>query len=233
MSNPTTRQLISYYRVSTKDQGMNGLGMEAQQTAVSGVEGTVIDSFKEVASGKSNTRPQMLAAIEACKKTGATLVVAKLDRLARSVGIINDLMMGDVDFIIADMPGADRFTIHIIAALAQREAELISARTKAALAEKKKQGVKLGAAAHKSKGFFGHNLGKTFPKKKLDYPAPLLNQMRRLREGGSTYQAIADEINILGWQTTTGSEFSSTTVIRILKRLEEERAEEELCCENA
>jgi len=137
---------VIYYRVSTKKQGLSGLGLEAQRTIVESYikNNKVIAEFTEIETGKSANRPQLNRALECCKSNNATLIVAKLDRLARNLHFVTSLQAANIDFICCDMPSANRLTIHIIAAIAENEAQLISQRTKQALAEKKKQGVKLG-----------------------------------------------------------------------------------------
>jgi DNA invertase Pin-like site-specific DNA recombinase len=126
---------ITYFRVSTAKQGESGLGIEAQMEAVNRITitGTVIDSFTEIESGKNNKRIKLNQAIEKCKEHNATLIVAKLDRLSRNVHFISSLMESKVKFICADAPEMDVFTIHIFAAMAERERRLISERTKAGL----------------------------------------------------------------------------------------------------
>jgi len=125
---------VAYYRVSTDKQGESGLGLEAQQEAVRRVARNtpVLAEFTEVETGKKSTasnRPQLLAAIEEAKKQSATLLIAKLDRLARNVYFISGLMESGVDFAAADMPQANRLTVHIMAAFAEHEARAISDRT--------------------------------------------------------------------------------------------------------
>jgi len=142
------RQFISYCRVSTDQQGRSGLGLEAQQAAVAqhvaSVGGRIVGEFVEVESGRRNDRPQLAAALEACRKRRAVLVIAKLDRLARNVAFVSGLMESGVEFVAADMPTVNRLTVHILAAVAEEEARMISARTKAALAAAKARGVALG-----------------------------------------------------------------------------------------
>jgi DNA invertase Pin-like site-specific DNA recombinase len=142
------RKFVAYYRVSTARQGRSGLGLDAQKQAVrgylAGAAGNLIGEHTEVESGKRTDRPELDKALSACRIHGATLVIAKLDRLARNVEFIASLMNGCVDFIAADMPHANRLTVHIIAAMAEHEREMISARTKAALAQARGRGVKLG-----------------------------------------------------------------------------------------
>ena len=139
---------VAYYRVSTDKQGLKGLGMEAQREAVTRFmtgKGQLAAEFVEVESGRKDTnRPQLHAALAECRKRHAVLVIAKLDRLARNVHFISGLMNSDVEFVAVDMPSANRLTIHILAAVAEHEREMISQRTKAALAAAKARGTKLG-----------------------------------------------------------------------------------------
>ena len=140
---------VSYLRVSTQNQGQSGLGLEAQRKAVddylNGGDWTVIEEVVEVESGKNNKRPKLREAIQLCKASGATLVVAKIDRLARDAAFLLNLKDAGIDFIAADMPEANRLTIGIMALVAEQEREAISKRTKEALAAAKARGVQLGA----------------------------------------------------------------------------------------
>lgn len=138
---------VAYYRVSTDKQGRSGLGLEAQRASVASFlrEGDrVISEFTEVESGRHDNRPQMAAALTACRAHKATLLIAKLDRLSRSVEFIARLMNGDVPFVACDMPHADPFRLHIEAAIAEEERRKISIRIREALAAAKARGVKLG-----------------------------------------------------------------------------------------
>src|SRR6266550_818141 len=139
---------VAYFRVSTDSQSISGLGLEAQREAVArhvgAGGGTIVASFEEVESGKKNDRPQIAAALAVCRARHATLIIAKLDRLARNVAFISSLMESGVDFVAVDNPHATRLTIHILAAVAEHEREMISQRTKAALAAARARGVKLG-----------------------------------------------------------------------------------------
>ena len=147
----TAFSYVAYYRVSTQKQGQSGLGLEAQQAAVYAFVGSstgLLAEFTEVESGRNNRRPQLLAAVDLAREHGAVLLVAKLDRLARNVAFLATLMESRVRFKAVDVPQADEFTIHILAAVAQREAEAISQRTCAALAAKKARGFQYPAQPH-------------------------------------------------------------------------------------
>lgn len=142
-----TKRFISYLRVSTRKQGDSGLGLEAQREAVRLFVGSgdLVGEFEEVESGKRDDRPALDAAMRACRIHNAVLVVAKMDRLARSVAFISRLMeQRGVEFVAVDNPNANRLTIHLLAAIAEHERDLISSRTKAALAAAKARGAKLG-----------------------------------------------------------------------------------------
>jgi DNA invertase Pin-like site-specific DNA recombinase len=145
---PNTKKFISYLRVSTARQGISGLGLEAQREAVAryldGGHWSLIQEVVEIESGKRNDRPAIAEALRLCRLHHATLIIAKLDRLARNVHFISSLMESGVEFIAVDFPQANRLTIHILAAVAEHEAVMISARTKAALGAARARGVTLG-----------------------------------------------------------------------------------------
>ena len=149
----TENQFVTYYRVSTARQGISGLGLDAQRQTVSqyltGSTKTVLAEFVEVETGKGanalDRRPQLRSALELCRKSGATLLIAKLDRLARNVHFVSGLMESKVKFVACDLPEANQLTIHIMAAFAEHEARRISERTRDALAAAKARGVVLGA----------------------------------------------------------------------------------------
>jgi len=141
-------RFVGYLRVSTDKQGRSGLGLEAQRAAVvrhaavSG--GSIIGEHVEVESGRKKDRPQLAAALADCRARRAVLVIAKLDCLARNVHFVAGLMESGLEFIASDMPTLNRLTVHILAAVAEEQARMISARTKAALAAAKARGVRLG-----------------------------------------------------------------------------------------
>ncbi len=139
---------MAYYRVSTDKQGQSGLGLDAQRAAVElharSVGAEVIAEFQDVESGRKDDCTGLAAALALCRSKRAILLIAKLDRLARSVAFISNLMESGVDFLAADMPTVNRLTIHVLAAVAEHEREMISQRTKAALAAAKVRGTRLG-----------------------------------------------------------------------------------------
>src|SRR5256884_959957 len=144
-------KFVAYYRVSTDRQGRSGLGLDAQREAVlrhlAGHPGALVDEFCEVESGRRSDRPQLAAAMAAAKKAKATLIIAKLDRLARNVHFISGLMESGVDFVAADNPHANKLMVHMLAAFAEHEREQISQRTKDALTAAKTPGIRLGRNA--------------------------------------------------------------------------------------
>jgi DNA invertase Pin-like site-specific DNA recombinase len=147
-----TGRFVAYLRVSTQRQGASGLGLEAQRKAIAdylnGGSWQLVGEHVEVESGKRDDRPELAKALAACRVHGATLILAKLDRLARNVAFISNLMAAGVEFVAVDFPQANRLTVHILAAVAEHEREMISARTKAALAASKARGVRLGNPAN-------------------------------------------------------------------------------------
>jgi DNA invertase Pin-like site-specific DNA recombinase len=148
MAGPNNGNFVAYYRVSTQRQGRSGLGLEAQQKAVrehlNGGNWRIAAEFTEVESGTRPGRPKLAEALKTSRALGATLIIAKLDRLARNVHFVSGLMESGVEFTAVDFPHANRLTVHILAAVAEHEAKMMSERTKAALAAAKRRGVKLG-----------------------------------------------------------------------------------------
>lgn len=211
-------KFIAYYRVSTAQQGKSGLGLEAQKAAVqaflNGGKWEVLGEFTEVESGKRTNRPQLQAALAMCKKQKATLVIAKLDRLARNLHFISGLMEAKIDFVAADMPSANRMTVQIMAVFAEEEARAISARTKAALASAKARGVKLGSN--------GAVLGAENHAKAMETADSLRPVVAELNAAGiKTPAAIAEALNARSIPTPRGKQWHRTSVIRLLSRFQE------------
>ena len=211
---------VAYYRVSTKAQGDSGLGLEAQRYSVAQfVKEPIVAEYTEVESGKNNQRVQLAAAIDRAKKEGAILVIAKLDRLSRNASFIFTLRDSGVNFQCVDMPDANTLTIGIFATLAQHERELISSRTKAALAAKRQQGAVLGkpenltpAAQAKGAAATRRNALTNPDNRRACSVAELMHQ------AGKNYAQIADHLNRTGFQTVRGGVFQATQVMRLLKR---------------
>jgi DNA invertase Pin-like site-specific DNA recombinase len=213
---------VSYLRVSTDKQGASGLGIEAQRKAVetylNGGSWTLAQEFVEVESGKRNNRPQLAAALAVCKKLKAKLVVAKLDRLARNVAFVSKLMESGVEFVACDFPHANKLTIHILAAVAEHERELISSRTKDSLAAAKARGVKLGGP----KQALAAKLGAAANREAADQFAanvvPVIHQVKAT--GATSLRAIAAALTARGIPTPRGREWSAPQVANMLKRAE-------------
>jgi DNA invertase Pin-like site-specific DNA recombinase len=222
-------RVVSYLRVSTAKQGMSGLGLEAQRAAVEGFAAAhhhdVICEFLEVESGKRDDRPQLEAALATCRLHRATLVIAKLDRLARNVAFIANLMDGGVEFLACDMPHANRLTLHLLAAIAEHEREMISQRTKAALAAAKARGVKLGnpngAAALRDQcreaAARSAAVRKARAARHLSAIAPLIHQLRS--EGYVTPRPLAAALNQCGVPSPSGGAWYPERVRRLLLQL--------------
>ena len=139
-------QYVAYLRVSTQKQGFSGLGLEAQREIIQKYlrDKTPVAEYVEIESGRKKDRPKLKEALSLCRKTEATLIVAKLDRLARNVSFLSNLLENDVEIVFCDFPQANKMMLHILSAISQYEAELIAARTKAALQAKKAMGFRLG-----------------------------------------------------------------------------------------
>jgi DNA invertase Pin-like site-specific DNA recombinase len=209
------RLYVAYYRVSTKRQGESGLGLEAQQTAVNSFAGEPLESYTEIESGKRTDRPQLAMAIVACKRLGATLVIAKLDRLARNVHFVSGLMESGIEFVACDNPNASRLTVHILAAVAEDEARRISERTKAALAAYKARGGRLGnpknltTVAARKGAAANAKAGESHRKTVKDTALGL-------RAKGYSLAAIAETLTGRGLLTRRGKAWSPTAVKRLL-----------------
>jgi DNA invertase Pin-like site-specific DNA recombinase len=222
---PARRRYIAYYRVSTDKQGHSGLGLDAQRTAVQAYLAqdawTLQVEFTEVESGRRADRPVLARALAACRGQGAILVIAKLDRLARNVAFISNLMDSGVEFVAVDFPQANRLTLHILAAVAEHERDMISARTKAALAAAKARGVKLGGSAPltEEQRAAGRAVAKTVKAAKAAARAadllPVINEIRA--EGVTSATGIAKVLNTRGVPPPSGrGAWQNVTVQRVL-----------------
>lgn len=222
------KRFIAYYRVSTQKQGNSGLGLDAQKRMVRNYlkdDDILIDQFEEVESGKNDNRPQLLKAIEKSKSEGATLLIAKLDRLSRSAGFIFLLKDSNVDFKCVDMPEANSLTIGIMAVLAQEERLLISKRTTDALQELKSKGVKLGNPKNLTPE--ARKMGSEAMRLKAiqnDNNRKATALIVSLRNAGSSYSKIADELNKNGFKTSRGCEFTSSQALILYDRFLQNQA---------
>jgi DNA invertase Pin-like site-specific DNA recombinase len=226
MRSGQVQQVVTYIRVSTAQQGKSGLGIEAQRAALARfveAEGCeVLAEFVEVETGKGadaiDRRPQLAAALAMARKAKAAVLVAKLDRLSRDVAFISDLMARRVAFIVAELGAdADPFMLHLYAALAEKERNLIANRTRAALAVRKAQGVKLGnpvnLAAAGAKGAETQRAGADA------FAANVLPIVRQIQATGArTARAVATALNERGVRTARGGEWHDSTVRNLLAR---------------
>ena len=219
---PTTTSYVPYYRVSTARQGQSGLGLEAQRAAVTAFVGDpsrLLGEFVEIESGKKNQRPQLLAAIAAARAAGATLLIAKLDRLSRNAGFIFALRDSGVAFVCCDMPDANTLTVGLFAVIAQHEREMISKRTIDALTAKKARGAVLGTPANMTPAAIAKSLTirqENARTNQQNQQAARLGGL--LHAQGHTLQQIAQELNEGGYRTRRGKLFFPISVQRLLKR---------------
>jgi len=195
------KRLVAYYRVSTQKQGQSGLGLEAQRATVAAFLNThpaeLIAEFQEVETGKGanalDKRPTLREALDYCRRNDATLIIAKLDRLARNTHFVTGLLETGVDFVAADMPEANKVMIQMHAVMSEWERDQISARTKAALAAAKARGVRLGFR--------------------------LSSIIEGLQAAGRSQRAIIAELNANGIKTARGGEWSLVQLQRVMKRI--------------
>ncbi len=212
------KKAIAYYRVSTARQGRSGLGLEAQQQAVEAFakanDFILVNDFIDINSGRRNDRPALKAALKECRKEDATLIIATLDRLSRSVAFIATLMEAHADFKVVNNPYADRFTIHILAAVAQKAREDISRNTSAALQAAKLHGVQLG--------WYGKYVTSKINQFHAEMFAcrmkPIIDKIKA--RGIKTIRAIANELNRMRVPTyyKEGHRWHIRTIQNLLKR---------------
>lgn len=215
---------VTYLRVSTDRQGKSGLGLEAQRKAVADYvagKGAIAAEYVEIESGKKNDRPQLARALVEAKRIGAVLLIAKLDRLARNVAFIANLLEAGVEIAAADMPEANRFLLHVMAAVAEHEAQAISDRTRAALAAAKARGVVLGWSMPERKEEQRQASCKGAAKNAKNacmHAASVLPVIRQIAAGGKSLRQIADELNTRGIKTARGGLWYAGTVRNVRAR---------------
>lgn len=222
MNKPAPNRFVAYLRVSTARQGVSGLGLEAQSAAVgqyvAAVSGEVVAEFVEVESGRKSdeARPELARALAECKRTGARLLVAKLDRLARNVHFVSGLMQSKVKFVACDLPEANDLTIHIMAAFAEHEAKRIGERTKAALAVAKAKGTVLGATGPA-------NLKRNLEERAAvadAFAERLRREVRGMQAEGLAVAEMVRELNVKGIPTARGGQWQQVQLSRVIARLD-------------
>ena len=215
---------VSYLRQSTKKQSLSNLGIEAQREIIQKHLGQIkpIAEFVETESGKKTDRPKLAEALELCRKTKSTLIVAKLDRLSRNVAFTSKLLESDVEIKFCDFPEANRLVLHIIASIAEYEAGLISQRTKQALKAKKARGVSLGKPEN-----LVNNLGKAITKSNLtnrqkalenDNNRRAIAMLKVMATQDLSLSEMARRLNEEGFVTSRGKQFTAWQVSVLLKR---------------
>ena len=215
---------VAYLRQSTKKQEVSGLGIEAQREIIHNYLSpeTPIAEFVETESGRHNDRPKLSEALALCRKTGSTLIVAKLDRLSRNVAFVSKLLESDVEIKFCDFPEANKLVLHIIASIAEYEAQLISTRTRQSLEAKKARGVALGKPENLT-----DNLDKAISnsrKTNMKKARENLNNkraaamLRILVKQNLSLTEMADILNSEGFVTSRGSHFTAWSVSILLKR---------------
>lgn len=222
-------RIVAYYRVSTVRQGRSGLGLEAQRAAVEAyaerVRGTIARTFTEVESGKNDRRPELANALHLAKVTGATLVIAKLDRLSRNAVFLLALRDSGVKFVAADLPDANELTVGIMALVAEQERQAISKRTREALAAAKRRGTRLGnpnGARALRRANSGNAASLAVARAKANQHAENLRPVvaALTEEGITSLGAVASELNGRGMLTPRGGRWHKSSVRNLLARIE-------------
>lgn len=213
-----TKKFVSYYRVSTKRQEESGAGLQAQKFDIDKFLSShfsdceIVAEFTEIESGKKNNRPKLEEALRVCKRQGATLIIAKLDRLARNVFFVSRLIENKVDFVAVDNPHATKTMVQILAVFAEYERDMISQRIKDALAQKKSQGVQLGTT--------GKRRAEENKKKANQFAEKLKPVFQELEQEGITAShRIADELNKRNIPTAREGKWHAQTVLNLKKRI--------------
>ena len=227
---PTAPKFIAYTRVSTQEQGDSGLGLEAQTAIVrqfvAAKGGTIVREFSEIASGDDDHRPALEAALKMCRRTGAQLIVSKLDRLSRAVALISGLMRQGFNFVVAECAGASTLELHVRAIVAQEAREKIATNTREALAALKARGAKLGSArpghwkgredrrqAGQHKGLAKIAAARREASRELYADAAAIAAKFK----GASLRTLADELNAAGLTTPRGSGWTAAAVSRMLQ----------------
>jgi DNA invertase Pin-like site-specific DNA recombinase len=224
-----TDKLVSYFRVSTRQQGQSGLGLESQQASVKAHAAqagkVIIGSYTEVESGRKNSRPQLLKALAHAKRSRAALCVAKLDRLSRNAAFLLALQESSVPIVCCDNPYANELTIGLLAVIAQHEAKMISTRTKDALAAYKARGGRLGGQLPQCRNLSrearlkgARHSGEIVAMKAREAYCDLLPTMRAMQAEGLSLRCIAEQLNAEGQTTRRGKQWNPVQVRRVLKR---------------
>ena len=215
---------VSYLRQSTKKQSLSNLGIEAQREIIQKYLGQIqpIAEFVETESGKKTDRPKLAEALELCRKTKSTLIVAKLDRLSRNVAFTSKLLESDVEIKFCDFPEANRLVLHIIASIAEYEAGLISTRTKQALKAKKARGVRLGKpenlVKHLGKAISNSNLTNRQKALDNDNNRRAIAMLKVMATQDLSLSEMARRLNEEGFVTSQGKQFTAWQVSVLLKR---------------
>ena len=215
-----TGKFVAYFRVSTTKQGIDGLGMDAQRNAIrnflNGGDWKLLAEFAEVESGKRKDRPELIKAVALCRKEGATLLIAKLDRLARNAAFLLNLRDSGVDFIATDMPHADRFTVGVMALVAEKERDLISQRTRDGLAAARRRGIKLGNPRPAKALIAAHRVN---TERADDYAKTMLPIVQEIRAAHVfTLRGIAQCLNARGFKTPNSKTFKPQSVKNLVDR---------------
>jgi DNA invertase Pin-like site-specific DNA recombinase len=218
-------QYIAYYRVSTVKQGQSGLGLEAQQSSVTGYlnskNGELLSEYTEIQSGKKDeNRPELQAALRQCRLSGATLLIAKIDRLSRNPAFLINLQDSSTNFVCVDMPEANNFTVGILACMAGYYRQQISDNTKAALKAAKAKGVKLGnPRLDEFRNTDTTNARAAKISKAKQRNADILSIIGEMRDSAGNALSLRDltaMLNDAGYRTARGKEWHPTSVSRVL-----------------
>lgn len=215
------KPIVAYYRVSTDKQGRSGLGLEAQQKTVqdyAAIYGrNIVATFTEIESGANADREQLARALDEAKRIKGTLVIAKLDRLARDVHFVSGLMKSGVDFVAADMPSADKTMIQIFAVMGEWERDRISERTRAALAAAKARGVKLGNPAWAETIDKARTVKHDRARAWAENILPTIRSIQVQGQPRPSLREIAAELNRRGIRTARGGKWYAATVQRVIE----------------